>query len=409
MGIEAPAASGTTRRWLIVLVCLGTVITGFFDRISIAVLFGNKDFTTTIGTGFNPALLGTLMTAFLIPYALSAFFLSFTGDVYGPRRMLGCAAVIWGGLMLFIGAASSYTMMIVCRALLGITEGPQFSWFMKIVKRWFPAREHGRANAVWLLGSPLGSAVGFPLSIWLVATFGWRASFYVLGALTLVVMAPLIVIFVRDWPPNVSAKAKKAETGSRGFRADCGVFLRNWQFWLLVLYDCGLVIFLWGLNSWLPTYLQRARHFELTQLGIFSSLPFMLMFLGVASSGVITDWLGRRAIICFVGLVGTGVLVYAATISANPYVAATMIALSAGSWGVALPAFFSLLLSVLPQSVTSSGTGVCNGITNFIGALAPLIMGWLIGLTGNFNAGLMVLVWGSIICACAILPLVRRY
>jgi hypothetical protein len=36
-------------------------------------------------------------------------------------------------------------------------------------------------------------------------------------------------------------------------------------------------------------------------------------------------------------------------------------------------------------------------------------MGWIIGSTGNFNAGLMVLVLAGVVGACAMLPLIRRY
>jgi predicted MFS family arabinose efflux permease len=85
--------------------------------------------------------------------------------------------------MLLMGNAASYGTMIFYRIGLGIAEGPQFSWTMKAIKRWFPPAEYARANSIWLVGSPLGSTIGFPLTIWLVASFGWRASFYTFGAL----------------------------------------------------------------------------------------------------------------------------------------------------------------------------------------------------------------------------------
>src|ERR1700760_2212916 len=98
--MENPSAVSSTRspksepaagRWLIALVLLAALISAFFDRISIAVLFTNEAFYSAMGTGFDPAKLGLLMTAFLIPYALSSLLLSFTGDLFGPRRAL-CVA-----------------------------------------------------------------------------------------------------------------------------------------------------------------------------------------------------------------------------------------------------------------------------------------------------------------------------
>src|SRR5215472_11583187 len=110
--MESPAPVSSTRsqrvgaaagRWLVALVLLAALISAFFDRISIAVLFTNEAFHSAMGTGFDPVKLGLLMTAFLIPYALSAFLLSFTGDLFGPRRALCIAAAVWGGLMLSMG------------------------------------------------------------------------------------------------------------------------------------------------------------------------------------------------------------------------------------------------------------------------------------------------------------------
>ena len=51
---------GARWRWGVAGVLLLVVIAGFFDRISIAVLFTNQDFNDAIGTGFNPAQMATL-------------------------------------------------------------------------------------------------------------------------------------------------------------------------------------------------------------------------------------------------------------------------------------------------------------------------------------------------------------
>lgn len=407
--IASNPAPLSKRRWIVTIVLLGLVVTGYFDRISVAVMFTNKDFYTAIGTGFNPPLLGMLMTAFFIPYGISAFFLSFMGDKLGPRRLLCGATVIWGVIMGLMGASASYAVMLVYRVLLGTTEGPQFSWILKVINRWFPRQEHGRANAVWLFGSPLGSAIGFPLSIWLVASFGWRASFYALAGFNIVLMLPLLLIFVRDWPPHTRPE-ERVETKSKGdFWQDCKLFARDRRFWFLTVYDCGALIFLWGLNSWLPTYLQKVRGFDVQHLGFYSSLPFVFVLVGVALSGLISDLLGKRAILLFLGQFAAGALIYVATIVSDPTTAALVIALSAGGFGLTVPAIYALVLEFLPPSVVASGTGVINGIANTVGALAPFAMGFVIGQTGNFNAGLWLLTAGTVGCSFAILPLVRRY
>jgi sugar phosphate permease len=405
-GISRPVSM---RRWLVAGVLLLVVIAGFFDRISIAVLFTNKDFNDAMGTGFSPPLLGLLMTSFLFAYGASGTLLSFLGDIYGPRRSLAVGAGLWGIFMALIGSTSSYGLMLFYRVLLGIAEGPQFSLVNKSVKRWFPKNEQGRANSVWMVGSPLGSAIGFPLTIALVASFGWRASFYALAALNLIIIVPLILAFIRDWPPKGEAEARKEEATGQNMTGDIGLFLRDWRFWMVLLFNSACLIYLWGLNAWLPTYLQTVRHFDLKSLGFFASLPFVLMFFGEIAGGYVSDRIGHRAIVCFIGLFGAGALIYVVSLMADPYAAAIVMALSAGFWGSALPPLFALAAQIIPPSVTSSGVGVYNGVGNLIGAASPLLMGWIIGAVGNFNAGLMVLVLAGVVGSCAMLPLIRRY
>jgi sugar phosphate permease len=376
------------------------------------VLFTNTDFQNAMGTGFDPVLLGMLMTAFFITYGISSLFLSFSGDTLGPRRMLIGGSLVWGVLMLIMGSVNSYAAMLASRIALGIAEGPQFSWILKIVSRWFPRGEHGRANTIWLAGSPLGSAIGFPLIIWLVAAFGWREAFYALGFLSILVMTPLLVVFVTDRPPQRATEAADAneDASPRGsLWHDCSLFLKDRNFWLLTLCDCGELIYLWGLNSWLPTYLQRVRNFDLAHLGLYSSLPFIFLLAGEVLSGLLSDRFGKKAILIFIGLAGAAILLYLGTIASDASVAAVTIAVSSGFFGLTVPATYALTQQIVPSTVVASGAGVVNGIANTVGALAPFAMGVVISVTGDFNAGLMVLVFGSLICSCAILPLVRRY
>jgi sugar phosphate permease len=397
------------QRWLVAAVLLLVVISGFFDRISIAVLFTNKEFNDLTGANFDPATLGLLMTSFLLAYGVSGVLLSWVGDTFGPTRSLAIGAGLWGVFMGLIGAASSYTSILIYRVLLGLAEGPQFALVNKVVKRWFPKNEQGRANSVWMVGSPLGSAIGFPLTIVLVAAFGWRASFYALAILNILLIMPMVLALVRDWPPDRQGDAKGGEAAAANLASSMRLLLTDWRFWMILLFNSACLIYLWGLNAWLPTYLQKVRGFDLKSLGLFASLPFILMFFGEILGGFISDRLGRRAIVCFIGLFGAGALVYLVSLMANPYAAAVVLALSAGFWGAALPPLFAMAAQIIPPPAIASGVGVYNGVGNLVGACSPLLMGWITGAAGNFNAGLMVLVLAGIGGSCLMLPLVGRY
>ncbi len=42
---------------------------------------------------------------------------------------------------------------------------------------------------------------------------------------------------------------------------------------------------------WLPTYLQEARGFSLTQMGVAASFPWLAICIAVLTAGSISDWL----------------------------------------------------------------------------------------------------------------------
>src|SRR6201995_2413796 len=195
-GASAPAEGpASPLRWIVALILFLAVLSAFFDRISVAVLFTNKEFQDALGTGFNPTLLGLLMTAFVFAYGVSGVLLSFVGDLFGLRRSLAIGTAFWGIFMTLMAGAGSFTQMLSMRILLGVAEGPQFSITNSLIKRWFPPREQARANSIWMIGSPLGSALGFPLMIFLETHYGWGARLPLLPPLHHIILPPRGIFF----------------------------------------------------------------------------------------------------------------------------------------------------------------------------------------------------------------------
>jgi sugar phosphate permease len=403
----APVRIGLLR-WVTIAVLLLAVMSAFFDRINIAVLFTNASFKDTIGIGNNPALLGLLMTVFVFAYGASAICLSGCADLFGPRRALSAITLILSLAMALMGASSSYATMLVGRIVLGVAEGPQFGTANLLVARWFPPGRRGLGTSLWTIGSPLGSAVGFPLIIFLVAHYGWRGSFFALAALNGLIVLPTIWLLLRDRPPGGRSRPVVTVPAQRWAPMLRRLF-GDWQFWMLTVFDCGAMIYLWGLNSWLPAYLRQARGFDLLHAGFYSSLPFILMIGGQITGAAIGDRWRSKAAICFGGLLLTGVSVYLASIVPGAAAAAWCLALSAGFWGMTVPTLFAMGSEIIPAELTATGFGIYAGIANLVGAAAPFVMGTLIGRSGNFEAGLLVIVLSCIVLSASMLPMLRRY
>lgn len=411
---QAPTTIPVTRsRWLIAAILFLAVTVAFFDRINVSILFTDSSFLTTLGIKGNPALMGLLMTTFVFAYGVSGVLLSFSTDLMGPRKTLALCTLVLALAMGGMGVASSYALMLAGRVLLGIAEGPQFGLASAVIKRWFPVNEQGRANSIWTVGSPLGSAIGFPLIFFTVAAFGWRGSFYFLAALNFVIVLPIVLAFLKDYPPAANRPMPQQAVGAQdrgpSIRESIGVFMRDWKFWMLAIYTCGMMIYLWGFNAWLPAYLRTYRHFSIARAGLYSALPFILMFVGEVAAAWLSDRLQRRAVFLFVGLIMAGAFIFLAAISPGATAAAWCLAWSAFFWGMTAPTVFALGLQIIPAKVTAAGVGMYNGIANLVGATAPFLMGLIIGRSGNYNGGLAFLVISCIVLSLPMIPLLRKY
>ncbi len=114
-----------------------------------------------MGIDFDTTRLGILMSAFLLSYGFSSVLLSGLGDRIAPLRLLTGMMVVWCILMVIMGFTHNYALMVTLRILLGIAEGPLFPLAFAVVRHTFPQRLQARATMLWLLGTPVGAALGF--------------------------------------------------------------------------------------------------------------------------------------------------------------------------------------------------------------------------------------------------------
>ncbi len=67
--------------------------------------------------------------------------------------------------------------MVFLRVLLGIAEGPCWQSLMPLWRRTFRQKCKLEPIMMWLLGTPLGAALGFPISLYLLNNYGWQSTF----------------------------------------------------------------------------------------------------------------------------------------------------------------------------------------------------------------------------------------
>ncbi|MHB0869965.1 MAG: MFS transporter [Chloroflexota bacterium] len=389
-------------RYLVVTVLWLALMLAAFDRTNVSLLLADPIFLRDMGLEGSPERQGMVMTALLITYALSNIFLSPAADLLGPRRVLALMAAFWAATCGLMGAVASYPLLLVGRASRGVAEGPLFPIANRYVRNWFPPSERGGANAIWTSGQRLGLALSVPILATTIATLGWRHSFFLQAALAALVALPAVWFLMADRPEATKrvGDAERAHIaagsrgeGGRGWQGKQGLalLLGNYRYWLAVGYHFAVLAVYFGLITWLPKYLRDARGFDVGQMVLFASLPHLLSTTTGLVFGFLSDRFGRRGAVCAASLAGASGCVLLAALAPDPTLCALLIVLGFGFWGSGPPAYYAIMQRIIPGPIMATGIGIDNGLSNFGSAMAPVAVGFLIGATGSYLAGLLFL------------------
>src|SRR6059058_5984028 len=122
-------------------------------------------------------------------------------DRFGPRRVMLGGAGLLGGACVLSGQIGSLWALYLVTGVLAAAGVCAVSWIPSgaLIARWFTERR-GSMMGLAFSGMGVGLLVIGPLAQWLIAGYGWRVAYLVLGLGTLVVLVPLVALGVREPP-----------------------------------------------------------------------------------------------------------------------------------------------------------------------------------------------------------------
>ena len=395
-------------RWFLIgFLILGGVV-NYLDRSTLSVAN-----TTIAGEfGLNALEMGLLLSAFSWPYAIANLPAGYLVDKFGPKHVFAFAAGAWSLVSMVTAAANSFGVLYALRVALGIAESPFFTASLKVSERWFNKRERALPVALINTGSQIANAIAPPLLTFLLLTMSWRGMFIVVGALGVVVALVWLRIY-RDPTLQEQAMIKGAQAqeaiASTEPKVGWGQLLRQRNTWFMVLGAFGIFYTVWVYLTWLPSYLQTARGFSLSQSGWLASLPFLCGIIGVIFGGWLSNRLVARGTSTVrarkIPIVGGAVLAAAAVLPVA-YVDNTALAivlLSLGYFASQIPigCLWTLASDVAPTNQVAS-LGAIQNFGGFVGApIAPAATGAILTATaGNYT--LVFLIGGVLLLVGAL-------
>lgn len=108
--------------------------------------------------------------------------------------LLGVSCVLWSLTSVGAGAVNSFGFFVLMRFLLGAFESACNPASYSIIADYFPPAYRSTANAIETSGSYVGGGIA-SVSVILIAKYGWRAAYQILGWVGVVVgLASMVLI-----------------------------------------------------------------------------------------------------------------------------------------------------------------------------------------------------------------------
>jgi ACS family glucarate transporter-like MFS transporter len=355
----------------------------YLDRICIAAALDSIQ--TDLGLSHTST--SYVLMAFTLAYGLFEVPTGRWGDRIGARRVLTRISLWWSVFTALTGACTNLWMLLLVRFSFGAGEAGAFPNVARVLAKWFPDAERGRAQGLLLAASQIGGALAPFLAAVLIQAIGWRWTFAAFGGVGAVWAAGFWWWF-RDEPATHPA-VNAAEVAHIGLHASSGMVhaaipwaavARNPSIWFL-----GTIMTFASFNSyiyfsWFPKYLKAARGVEATEAGLMASMVLACAATGTFVGGLLLDrvvlggGLARRRMFGGCAFFAAAGLLSAALFTREPWLAAGFTALSCFAAQSTQSLWWSSAIGISGRHV-----GALFGLMNSAGVFGAMSSQYLVG------------------------------
>jgi ACS family hexuronate transporter-like MFS transporter len=379
-------------RWYICgLLFLATTI-NYLDRQATGVL--NPILREEIG--WDDAGFGWVMFAFQLAYAIMFPISGRLLDLFGVRRGLFWAVIVWSVAAMAHALARSTLGFAAARFALGIGEAANFPASIKAIAEWFPKHERALATGIFNSGTNVGVMLS-PMIVWLAVSWHWQAAFIVTGLTGLfwLFLWQMLYRSPEEHPRLTAAEraliTKDADAEVPAARVPWTAVLRFRQAWAVLL-GKGLTDPVWWFYLfWLPTYLNRERGVSALTASVMLLYPYIAADIGSIGGGWLSGFLIKRgwpvgkARLFAMGLFAACMPGAIWAVLTNEFwLALTLISLATSAHQAWSANIFTLASDMFPKTLVGSVVGLA-GMSGAIGGMfMTLIAGCTLQWTGSY-------------------------
>lgn len=403
----------TNFRWVIMAIIFLTYAINYMDRTNIGVVlpFISKEF------GLSNFEAGALASTFFLGYAVSQIPAGFFFSKFGTRGLVSISILGFSAFTYLIGTASSPFMIKLYRFFLGISEGPTPVGCVSTINNWFPAKEKGTATGLYIASTMFAPIVVPPLVVWIALEYSWRHVFYWF-AIPGFIMAVVWYLFVKTRPENsghvssaelayireadstVTTEAQSITKTSLGWidsfirakkvtllQSNIQVF-KSRNIWGICIAYFLMVSVLYGLLTWIPSYLVKEKGFSFMKMGIVAAAPWIGGFIGSIIGGWLSDkvFIKRRKPTMIITTLSTAIMmVVLINIPNNANAVAVALFMTGFLINVGWPAFTAYPMGLASNSSYPVAISLVNTGGNLGGFFSPMVAGLLLDKFSSFT------------------------
>lgn len=383
-------------RWVIIsLVCLATVI-NYIDRSAMSIMWPS----ISEDLGMDKSDYALILNVFMVAYALGQSIAGRMFDKIGTRFGFVVSIVVWGLATMLHATAKGLFSFGAFRVLLGLGEAGNWPGAVKNNAEWFPVRERALAQGIFNAGASFGSVVAPVLIALLWASFGWKVTFVIIGALGLIWVIPWLLIHKgvpseHPWITEaekvlILEDQKEKENKAPELALSLGQILSFRESWSVLASRFFIEPIWWLFVGWMPLYLADTFGFNVKEIGFFSWVPYVGAALGSLSGGYYSGKLieggasidkARKqtitigGVVMFLGLVAT-ILVGDTPVKFVMIVAAVLFGFQ----------FVISNIQTIPSDLfKGKSVGSLAGVGGTVGVFSVIVMNFLVPIISSYS------------------------
>jgi predicted MFS family arabinose efflux permease len=240
----------------------------------------------------NNAQYGFLVGAvWVLSFGVMAMIMGTLADRFSRTRIIAAGILIWSVCTWASGHAQSFEQMAIARFFVASGEAALVPAAVSLLAELFSEKRRGTAMGLFFMGIPLGIGCSFLLAGTLGASYGWRDTFYLLGAIGVAIAVPLA------WLKEDRGEVTPQERGAPVMQQVRAVLelIRGHRALRFTIVGFVLIHIAFASLSFMQLWLVNERGMEANGIATrIGALQLLFGTLGAVAGGVLSDRVAHR-------------------------------------------------------------------------------------------------------------------